>query len=243
MYLSRKFGLVAALLAVSCLTGTVSGGDKAPRKGKQKMHATQRLVLEGNNDNQGWKVTVNVDKDDKEYAVGDEVVVTVKSEKEGYLYLINTDPKGNITVVFPNPYQKDNRIKAGEEIVVPNPRGKTFRFRTSDEGKEMLTAIVLPSPLKAIKAEELTGGRGPKELSRKDYARLAVEAITGSPTGTGTGTVDGSPGSIQAQKTRYKKDNPVQYEQKCKLWASATVAFNVSEGKKKPDQVDKKNKK
>jgi len=235
----KRFGLMLGLVALLGLAGSIPADD-SKTKGKEKDDdeiASHRLLTVANNDKPGWKVKVSVDKADQDYRVGDEVVVTVSSEKDGYLYLINTDPSGKITIVYPNPYQKDNRIKADDQVTIPDPKDKAFRFRVGDAGKEMVMALVRKTPLTAVKAEDLTKGKGPKQITAKQFAKMAVEAITGSPTGTGE-EIQGTAVSVQDQKTKYKQDNPVQYEQKCKQWASAKVIFIVTSKKKKKTEQD-----
>jgi len=235
----KRFGLMLGLVAVLALVGSVPADEKNKGKGKDDDEiASHRLLTVANNDKPGWKVKVSVDKADQDYKVGDEVIVTVRSEKDGYLYLINTDPSGKITIVYPNPYQKDNKIRADEEVTIPDSKDKTFRFRVNDAGKEMVMALVRSSPLTAVKADELTRGKGPKQITAKQFAKMAVEAITGSPTGTGGDEVQGTATSVQDQKKKYKQDNPVQYEQKCKQWASAKVTFIVASKKKKKTEQD-----
>jgi len=236
----KRFGLLTAALAMCLLAGSLPG-DEPKAKGKDKDKddievASHRMMAVAVNDKPGWKIKVSVDKADQDYKVGDEVVVTVKSAKDGYLYLINTDPKGKITVVYPNPYQKDNKISADDEITIPDPKDKTFRFRVLDPGKEMLVAIVRKSQVTAVSADDLTRGKGPKQITAKQFARMAVESMTG--TSTGDDDVEGTAVSIVKKKKKFQQDDPVQYEQKCKQWASAKVEFIVTSKGKKTQQDD-----
>src|SRR5262249_24996874 len=68
--------------------------------------------------NTTWKVNIRVNSADRVYKAGQEVVVRVSSEQDGYLYLFDVLPDGSQVCIFPNSFQKNNAIKAGQEVVV-----------------------------------------------------------------------------------------------------------------------------
>jgi len=86
-----------------------------------------------------------VTTDRNEYKVNDAVVFTVTAAHECYLTLIDVDPKNVATTIFPNGFQKDNRILAGKDIVLP-PIGATYRYRLDSPGFETVIAICSTSP-------------------------------------------------------------------------------------------------
>jgi hypothetical protein len=142
----------------------------------------RQLSVEGVNTTPSFVVRVSVDREDRTYREGSEVIVTVRSEKEGYLYLFDVDVDGEIICLFPNDFQNNNKIPANKDIVVPDPNDTKFRIRVGappgakfKPGKELVKAIVTLSPLKALNPNQLKG----KQVSTANMKRLVVEAMTG----------------------------------------------------------------
>jgi hypothetical protein len=73
------------------------------------------------------------------YKVGDTPVFTVIAKKTCFLTLVNLDDKGTATVLLPNKFQQDNRVKAGQEIQFPAQKAP-FIFRMQDKGFEQVIA-------------------------------------------------------------------------------------------------------
>jgi len=197
--------------------------------------------------NNPWKVVVKVDHDNKSYELGEEVVVTVKSDEAGFLYLFNVDAAGTITCMFPNQFQNKNEIKANEEITVPDPNDKKFRIRVADPaGKEQIKAIVTKNPSQTMKLEDFTrGGPGPKKVSKLQFARLIVEAMGGKPDAVPQDNKPPVPPDptqppvqqqsvIQQQKEKIQQDSPAQFKEKMKEWASGEIEITTFAGKTKP---------
>jgi hypothetical protein len=62
------------------------------------------------------------------------------SAKDCFLTVTDIDEKGEGTVLFPNKFVTDNRIKANVELVLPPP-GAAFQYRLKDQGTETVTAV------------------------------------------------------------------------------------------------------
>jgi uncharacterized caspase-like protein len=189
------------------------------------------LTIEGVNDNPSFVVRVSVDREDRTYREGTEVIATVRSEKEGYLYLFDVDVDGDITCLFPNNYQSNNKIPAGKDIVVPDPNDSNFRIRVGappgqkfKAGRELVKAIVTLKPLKTLSLDELKG----KQVSTLNMKRLVVEAMTGE-------TPTGSDPSIEKARQSPQQGPAAQQ------WAEhqveiTTVAANVNPAQQNPDK-------
>lgn len=114
------------------------------------------IIEEVRNDQPAFLVRVNVDHASRVYGEGDTMKVTVRSERSGYLYLVYCQADGNVSVLFPNKFQKNNKIKADTNTVVPSPNAR-FRIRIGKPlGNEVLKAIVTLNPLKRLDADSFT---------------------------------------------------------------------------------------
>jgi len=74
------------------------------------------------------------------YQRGDAVVIHAVADRACHLTVINVDAQGAATVVFPNAFQKDNRIEAGVAIELPG-KAAPFTFRARKAGRELVLAI------------------------------------------------------------------------------------------------------
>ncbi len=87
---------------------------------------------------------VSVITDHRDYRPGDAMVATVVSEKPGYLRLYYVDKEGNAALIFPNHYQRNNKISGKQRIEVGGGEFP-FVFRmTEPGGTELLLAAVSP---------------------------------------------------------------------------------------------------
>jgi hypothetical protein len=113
------------------------------------------LVEEIRNDQAAFYVRVDVDRPHRVYRGGDTMTATVKSDREGYLYLLYFMADDTIACLFPNQFQADNKIPASEVVVVPKPDAN-FRLRIGPPfGQETLKAIVSLQPLTNLQLQEL----------------------------------------------------------------------------------------
>jgi hypothetical protein len=72
--------------------------------------------------------------------VGEKTYFTVKSTKDCYLTLINTDSHKKTKVILPNKFSQDNFINAGQSFIFPSEKdGYDFKFE--DKGIETVIAL------------------------------------------------------------------------------------------------------
>jgi len=71
------------------------------------------------------------------YAVGDEAAFFARSSQDCHLTLINVDAANRATVLFPNEFEPNNLLPAGEELRLPAETGP-YRFRMMTRGRETL---------------------------------------------------------------------------------------------------------
>lgn len=145
-----------ALLGGFLETNLLQGQDKADPRGV--------LVEDIRNTQPSFLVRVAVDRADRTYRGGDELRVTVQSEREGYLYLFYLNASKQVSCLFPNRLQKDNKIPAAKVIAIPAADAK-FRLRVAVPfGVEVLKAIVTLKPL---------------DVAGLDLATLTQNEVTG----------------------------------------------------------------
>lgn len=83
--------------------------------------------------------------DGGKYAPGDAIRVSLKSGKDGYLYLFDVDPEGDIALVFPR-VAEPNFIRGGQLYDIPLEGRKTW-FVAQGQGQHEIKGVVLSHPV------------------------------------------------------------------------------------------------
>lgn len=82
---------------------------------------------------------------------GESIHIKVVSDQPGYLYLLGEQADGTLLCFFPNVFEADNEIEAGQPVTVPDPQGD-FELRAGTPyGTEVLVALVSLKPLEPRK--------------------------------------------------------------------------------------------
>jgi hypothetical protein len=99
------------------------------------------------------------------------VVFNFRSNEDCYLLMINTDSQGNINLIFPNRFYRDNLIKGGEARKIPDERmGQKFELEFGEPtGEETVKVIATKEPLDL---EKLGIGKLEELFKKSDYARI-----------------------------------------------------------------------
>ena len=147
----------------------------------------------------GLEVLAWVDRPDYTYASGEDVQVFVETSKDAWVTVLNVDPAGATTVLFPNRYQSDNFVTAGRTLQVPG-RDAGFRIVVSGGvGAELLKVVASSEPVPLFEARQLAEA-GDFQVVRAQPAGLArslTVAMTDEPSG-GSGSGSGSGASSGA---------------------------------------------
>ncbi len=79
------------------------------------------------------------------FQIGEKIVFFAKADQDSYLTLLSIGASGDVTVIFPNAYHKDNFIRAGVTYRVPAPDDE-FDFEIQGPpGLERIKAIATPT--------------------------------------------------------------------------------------------------
>ena len=105
-------------------------------------------------------VTAWVDHQDNTYAVGERVQLFVQTNKDAYVTVLNVDPTGATTVLFPNQFQTDNRVRANTVTRVPDSASGTAITVSGPVGAELIKVIASTRPRPPFGAAQL-GQAGP----------------------------------------------------------------------------------
>jgi hypothetical protein len=90
------------------------------------------------------------EKDRRNYRVGEKAQFYISSDQDCYLVMLNLDSQGDMRVLFPNQYFRNNFIKAGRVIKIPDGKmGQKFELEFGEPvGEEVVKVIATIQPLK-----------------------------------------------------------------------------------------------
>lgn len=126
--------------------------------GAQQPEDPRRVALDAYQTIPPFVVRVDVDHPDRIYRGGEAIQLSVRSERDGYLYLFYCDASQHVSCLFPNRAQQDNRIAAGQVLIIPAPDSR-FKLRVGPPyGREVLKAVVTTKPLQSLEIQALTKG-------------------------------------------------------------------------------------
>lgn len=135
------------------------------------------VVGRGLNQQPAFMVRLSVDRKDLTYTEGENLVVTVESERKGFLYLYYIqveNGKEQIYVLYPNEFDAGKEIPAKTEVAIPTAKDSWDLKCIPPFGKGRLFALVSKSPLKAAKA--IAAKDGPAVVLQSEVLGLAREA-------------------------------------------------------------------
>lgn len=101
-----------------------------------------------------------LDRQDATYAVGETVRLAIKSNEDAYVTVFNVGASGKVTQLFPNAYQTDNRVKAGEAVEIPSAASGAQIRVTGPVGGELIKVIATSKPVTIIPDTQFTKDSG-----------------------------------------------------------------------------------
>jgi hypothetical protein len=105
------------------------------------------------------------------FRIGEAISFRVRAGRDGYLTIVDLDPAGKVTVVYPNAFERGGRVTAGQEVVIPSPDAG-FQFTVEEPaGRGVVRAFVTDRPL------ELDFEQG--DLSRAEAVAAALRKALG----------------------------------------------------------------
>ncbi|MEW6379705.1 MAG: FlgO family outer membrane protein [bacterium] len=97
------------------------------------------------------KFSIDLWTDRSDYKTGDSLTLYVKSDRDCYLSLLDIGTSGKLTVIFPNPLQKDNFIRGGRTYSIPSPEFGGVNITVSGPaGIERIKAIASIEPFALV---------------------------------------------------------------------------------------------
>lgn len=120
------------------------------------------------------KVSAWVDRSDGTYRFGDQVVLNVKVDQDAYVTVLDVGTSGKVHVIFPNRFQKDNRVMAGEVIKIPDPRAD-FAFEVQGPAGTELLKVIATQGQQPLFEDNSTEPAGPYKVLKATAPTVAKD--------------------------------------------------------------------
>lgn len=98
-----------------------------------------------------FKVSISVSNERRDFKIGEKIAYDIFCEEDCYLLMLNLDSHGNFHIIFPNKFHKDNFVKAGSTVQVPDQETKRRKFEFQffpPAGEETVKVIATNAQLK-----------------------------------------------------------------------------------------------
>lgn len=122
------------------------------------------------------------DRTDATFRIGEPVTVNVRPQRDAHITVLNIGSSGRATVLFPNQFQRESRIRAGQVLTLGGPGAPYQIVPQGPAGVEMVHVVASTRPLTLPELNQLAAQPGASpfiSLSRsaEDVTRdLAVQA-------------------------------------------------------------------
>lgn len=136
--------------------------------GKYQVRLKAQVTLETVQRPTDFRLDVEFDR--SHFNIGDNFSLTLKSNQDCYVTIINIQADGTMTVLFPSPIMVNNFLKAGEVYQFPPP--KSVEYLLSDPTTEMILVIATRD---AINFSATSGEHFPQTSFPKDIDGMLLE--------------------------------------------------------------------
>jgi Domain of unknown function (DUF4384)/Caspase domain len=163
-----------------------------------KREASSKRLGDMENPAQEFNLQVELAGGASSFGIGESVQFNAQSERDGYLTLVDLGTDGTVTVLFPNPFDRDNRVSAGQRITFPTESMESEIQAMPPAGRGMVRAFLTPLPLDIPVGEDFTFG---ETLLADQIAKAVMQAA---------GLVEGSDEAVKLDS-----------------WGSASVVYEI----------------
>jgi hypothetical protein len=105
-------------------------------------------------------ITTLLDRSDATYAVGETLRLAVKTNEDAYITVFNVGASGKVTQLFPNGYQTNNRVRAGDTVEVPSASSESRIKVTGPAGAELIKVVATSKAVTVIPDAHYQSGGG-----------------------------------------------------------------------------------
>ena len=143
-------------LVIAAFAALVSGVALAQDGQLRDLSVEQNIVAQAIAPRLGsLKVTLTTDRPDATYAAGEMVRLTLQSNEDAYITVFDIGPSGQVTQLFPNQFQSDNKVAANRAVEIGGGNVGARIVVSAPFGTELIKVIASSKPLTIVPAAQL----------------------------------------------------------------------------------------
>jgi len=167
---SPMAGFTLALAVAGLALGGRVAVAETPEVLARDLRPSQRPLFElgGTRKENGVAVDAWIDNPEHVYSVGQRLKVFVRPKETSYITVLNVGSSGRVAVIFPNHYQRNMRVRAGETVRIPAEGANWHIDVAGPPGVEVIKIIASREPLRLRELERLAGASEDQPLVSLD---------------------------------------------------------------------------
>jgi uncharacterized protein DUF4384 len=114
-----KLSLALALLGLAAAAGRTANAETTEDLARDLVPSQKPMYQLGGSGGAEHGVEAWVDNPDLVYRVGQQLKVYVRPRQTSYITVLNIGSSGKVAVIFPNFYQQNAKVHAGQTIAIP----------------------------------------------------------------------------------------------------------------------------
>jgi hypothetical protein len=154
--LSSVLGLVLAGLATLTAPARAAEPGESDRALEKDLTVAQRPLYELGTSGK-IPIAAWVDHPELIYAMGEPLRLMVRPAQDAYLTVLNVGSSGRVAVLFPNHFQRDTMVKAGQTVRIPDDRADWRIEVGGPAGIDLIKVIASKTPLTIAELGQLSG--------------------------------------------------------------------------------------
>ena len=175
---------LGSLLAAACAVATIHVGGSAVAQDSAEsyikdLHIRQKPMATTFKPDRKSELSVvaTVDRSNRVYKSGDNVVLTVKATEDSYIWVFDTGTSGKVHQIYPNKFDKKNFLASGKKLRIPRANSK-YRLSVSPPSGAELITVVASKENKPLTADLLDGGSGGPFLALRGTAETVAKDLS-----------------------------------------------------------------
>ncbi len=136
----------------------IGRGGAADVAAALRQEAAAKRLADMENPSPSFGIKVWMADNKTSFGIGEAVTFNAVADRDGYLTLVDLGTDGTVTVLFPKPFDRDNRVTQGQEIVFPTATMESEIRAMPPSGRGMVRAFLTPHPLDLPVGDEFTSG-------------------------------------------------------------------------------------
>jgi hypothetical protein len=123
----------------------------------------------------GLVVSARVDRPDRSYQHGENLVLTVETTEDAYVWVFDTGTSGKVHQIYPNKYDTSNFLAANTPLQIPQTDSKYQLAVSHPQGAELITVVASKDKVSLTPQLIDTSGGGAFLALRGDAASVAKD--------------------------------------------------------------------